>query len=81
MDLLRRHDREPVGETEAHLMAENRERAGTRSIRLLDSLLEDPVQQGVILEHAVIVTRRHPESASHSGQIPEEGDVDEETRQ
>ena len=41
----------PVGEVEAHLMAEHRQRAGAGAVVLLHAVGEDPLHQVEVLAH------------------------------
>ena len=66
MDLLGGHDRESVGEVEAHLVTEYGQGAGARSVRFLNSLGQHPVEEVVVLQHEAIVPR-HP---ADSCQLP-----------
>lgn len=51
VDLLRRHERKPLAQIEAHLMAEDTERASTCTVTLLDPLFEDLAHKVQVLLH------------------------------
>src|SRR5690606_33101294 len=55
----RRDDRKSVGKVEAHLVAENRQRAGSRAVGLEGAFVQDAFEEVVILPHGRIVDRRH----------------------
>ena len=50
--LLRRHEREAVGQVEPHLVAEDAERAGARAVGLRDPVVEHALQEVEVLLHA-----------------------------
>src|SRR5262245_23436856 len=52
VQLLGRDQRKALGEVEAHLMAEHRQRAGAGAIALLRPVGDNPLHQVVILMHA-----------------------------
>ena len=53
MQLLGGGEREAVGEVEAHLVAEDRQRAGAGAVVLLRTVGEDPFHQVVVLAHGL----------------------------
>ena len=57
MDLLRRHEREAVGEVEAHLVAEDAERPGPGAVALLGPVVEHALEEIEVLPHAADGTR------------------------
>ena len=51
MELFRRQQREPLGEVEPHLRAEQRQGAGAGAVHLLDAFVENLLHQVEILAH------------------------------
>ena len=47
----------PVGQVEAHLVAEDRPRAGAGAVGLLDALVEDPLEEVEVLLHGSNLVR------------------------
>jgi hypothetical protein len=60
VQLLGGDQRKAVGEIEAHLMAEHRERAGTGAVALLHALFQDAFHQVEILAHGRLKGFRGP---------------------
>lgn len=57
MELFRCQQREPLGEVEAHLRAEQREGAGAGAVHLLDALVENLLHEVEILAHRPNLSR------------------------
>ena len=57
MQLLRRDERKALAEIEAHLMAEDGNRAGSGPVVLADALVQDAADEIVIGLHAVLLAR------------------------
>ena len=57
MQLLGGQQREAVGEVEAHLCAERRQRADAGAVLLLDPLVEDALHEVEILAHDLTLKR------------------------
>jgi hypothetical protein len=51
VDLLGRHQREALGQVEAHLVAEHRERAGAGAVVLALAPVADEAHEVVVLAH------------------------------
>src|SRR5437773_6929131 len=57
MQLLGSGERKTIGEVEAHLVAEHRERAGAGAVALLDAVAENVLDQVEILAHRFLASR------------------------
>jgi hypothetical protein len=68
MEFFRRQQREPFGEVEPHLAAEQRQGAGSGPVHLLDALIDNLPHEIEILAHGPTLADRLAASSIERGQ-------------